>query len=68
MVRSSSGTENFAARTGLRPNTEYIIEHRSLMKDDAGVVDSDTVEKYYTDDTRTVTRGHVCRGQGCLVS
>jgi hypothetical protein len=48
--------ENFAARTGLRPNTEYIIEHRSLMKDDAGVVDANTVEKYYTGDTGTVTR------------
>ncbi|WP_248760918.1 DNA/RNA non-specific endonuclease [Pseudarthrobacter sp. SSS035] len=48
--------ENFADRAGLRPNTEYIIEHRSLMKDDAGVVDKNTVEKYYTDGTGTVTR------------
>lgn len=48
--------ENFAARTGLKPNTEYIIEHRSLMKDDAGGLDKNTVEKYYTDDAGTVTR------------
>lgn len=48
--------ENFAARTGLQPNTEYIIEHRSVMKDNAGKLDADTVEKYYTDDTGTVTR------------
>jgi hypothetical protein len=48
--------ENFADRGGLKPNTEYIIEHRSLMKDEAGVVDTNTVEKYYTDATGTVTR------------
>ena len=48
--------ENFAARTGLKANTEYIIEHRSLMKNDAGVVNRNTVEKYYTDDAGTVTR------------
>ncbi|WP_104176131.1 hypothetical protein [Arthrobacter sp. Y81] len=48
--------ENFADRGGLRPNTEYIVEHRSLMKDEAGVVDKNTVEKYYTDEPGTVTR------------
>lgn len=48
--------ENFAARTGLKPNTEYIIEHRSLMKNESSVVDRNTVEKYYTDKTGTVTR------------
>jgi hypothetical protein len=48
--------ENFAARSGLKPNTEYIIEHRSLMKNESSVVDRNTVEKYYTDETGTVTR------------
>ncbi|WP_306904011.1 hypothetical protein [Arthrobacter pascens] len=48
--------ENFAARVELKPNTEYIIEHRSLMKNESSVVDRNTVEKYYTDETGTVTR------------
>ncbi|AFR27833.1 hypothetical protein ARUE_c09100 [Arthrobacter sp. Rue61a] len=48
--------ENFAARTTLKPNTEYIIEHRSVMGDSTGALTENTVEKYYTDDTGTVTR------------
>jgi hypothetical protein len=48
--------ENFAARTTLKPNTEYIIEHRSVMRDSTGALTENTVEKYYTDDTGTVTR------------
>ena len=30
--------ENFAARTTLKPNTEYIIEHRSEMRDSTGAL------------------------------
>ena len=48
--------ENFAARTTLEPNTEYIIEHRSVMRDSTGALKENTIEKYYTDDTGTVTR------------
>jgi hypothetical protein len=48
--------ENFAARTTLKPNTEYIIEHRSVMRDSTGALKENTVEKYYTDATGTVTR------------
>ncbi|VXC06425.1 hypothetical protein ARTHRO9V_200173 [Arthrobacter sp. 9V] len=48
--------ENFAARTTLKPNTEYIIEHRSVMRDSTGGLKENTIEKYYTDDTGTVTR------------
>ncbi|WP_051483199.1 hypothetical protein [Arthrobacter sp. 31Y] len=48
--------ENFAARTTLKPNTEYIIEHRSVMRDSTGALKENTIEKYYTDDTGTVTR------------
>ncbi|WP_243753197.1 DNA/RNA non-specific endonuclease [Paenarthrobacter sp. MSM-2-10-13] len=48
--------ENFAARTTLKPNTEYIIEHRAVMRDSTGALKENTIEKYYTDDTGTVTR------------
>ncbi|MFC8039239.1 hypothetical protein ACFUOZ_07780 [Paenarthrobacter sp. NPDC057355] len=48
--------ENFAARTTLKPNTEYIIEHRGLMRDSTGALKANTIEKYYTDETGTVTR------------
>lgn len=48
--------ENFAARTNLKPNTEYIIENRRLMKDNTGEVNTPTIEKYYTDETGRVTR------------
>ncbi|MCM0618341.1 DNA/RNA non-specific endonuclease [Paenarthrobacter sp. TYUT067] len=48
--------ENFAARTTLKPNTEYIIEHRGVMRDSTGALKENTIEKYYTDDTGTVTR------------
>ncbi|WP_458778764.1 hypothetical protein [Arthrobacter sp. D3-16] len=51
-----SKKENFAARTGLQPNTEYIVEHRGKMKDDSGALVADTVEKYYTDAAGRVTR------------
>ncbi|MFJ4170034.1 hypothetical protein ACIPY3_11015 [Paenarthrobacter sp. NPDC089714] len=48
--------ENFAARTNLKPSTEYIIENRRLMKDNTGEVNTATIEKYYTDETGKVTR------------
>lgn len=48
--------ENFAARTTLALNTEYVVEHRRLMKSSTGEVDTPTIEKYYTDGTGTVTR------------
>ncbi|MFE4543017.1 hypothetical protein [Arthrobacter sp. NPDC056727] len=51
-----SRRDNFAARTGLKPNTEYIIEHRGKMKDETGLLQADSVEKYYTDATGAVTR------------
>jgi hypothetical protein len=51
-----SRKENFAARAGLKPNTEYIIEHRGKMKDETGLLKADSVEKFYTDATGTVTR------------
>ncbi|MFI2566243.1 hypothetical protein [Paenarthrobacter sp. NPDC018779] len=49
-----SRRENFAARTNLKPFTEYVIEHRSLMKDSQGIVTKPTLEKFYTDATGTV--------------
>ncbi|MFJ4168884.1 hypothetical protein ACIPY3_05190 [Paenarthrobacter sp. NPDC089714] len=49
-----SRRENFAARTNLKPFTEYVIEHRSLMKNSQGIVNKPTLEKFYTDATGTV--------------
>ena len=48
--------ENFAARNNLRPNTEYIIENRRVMKGTDGKVDVPSLEKYYTDENGRVTR------------
>ncbi|MFJ4028296.1 hypothetical protein ACIPWF_13055 [Paenarthrobacter sp. NPDC089989] len=48
--------ENFAARTNLKPNTEYIVENRRVMKGSDGNVDVPSLEKYYTDETGHVTR------------
>ncbi|MFE4196441.1 hypothetical protein ACFRJ9_11295 [Paenarthrobacter sp. NPDC056912] len=47
--------DNFAARTGLEPHTEYIIDHRTTMKDTTGGHTAITLEKFYTDQTGTVT-------------
>ncbi|MEV7132215.1 hypothetical protein AB0N24_04935 [Arthrobacter sp. NPDC093128] len=47
--------DNFAARTGLEPNTEYVVEHRSRMNHVTGKA-VDSVEKYYTDATGRVVR------------
>ena len=53
-----SRRDNFAAKTGLQPNTEYIVEHRTKMKDATGALTRTTpMEKYYTDETGTVTIG-----------
>ncbi|MFE4197622.1 DNA/RNA non-specific endonuclease [Paenarthrobacter sp. NPDC056912] len=51
-----SRKDNFAARTGLHPNTEYIIDHRTKMKDGAGGHTANTMEKFYTDATGRVER------------
>jgi hypothetical protein len=47
--------DNFAARTGLEPNTEYVVEHRSRMNQVTGKA-ADSVETYYTDATGRVVR------------
>lgn len=47
--------DNFAARTGLEPNSEYVVEHRSRMNQVTGNA-VDSVEKYYTDATGRVVR------------
>ncbi|MFF2843390.1 DNA/RNA non-specific endonuclease [Paenarthrobacter sp. NPDC057981] len=51
-----SRADNFAAKTGLQPHTEYIVEHRTKMRDDAGGLTADTLERFYTDATGRVER------------
>jgi hypothetical protein len=50
-----SPKDNFAARTGLKPDTEYVVEHRSRMNQVTGKT-VDSVEKFYTDATGRVVR------------
>ncbi|MFJ5955360.1 hypothetical protein ACIQC5_05305 [Paenarthrobacter sp. NPDC092416] len=50
-----SRRDNFAAKTGLQPNTEYIIDHRTKMKDSSGGHTANTLEGFYTDETGKVT-------------
>jgi hypothetical protein len=50
-----SKKDNFADRTGLKPNTEYVVEHRTKMNQVTGKA-VDSVEKYYTDATGKVVR------------
>ncbi|WP_256871769.1 DNA/RNA non-specific endonuclease [Paenarthrobacter nitroguajacolicus] len=50
-----SRRDNFAAKTGLEPNTEYIVDHRTKMKDADGGHDANTLEKFYTDENGNVT-------------
>ncbi|MFW0775215.1 hypothetical protein ACLRGI_18845 [Paenarthrobacter nitroguajacolicus] len=50
-----SRRDNFAAKTGLQPNTEYIVDHRTKMKDADGGHNANTLEKFYTDENGTVT-------------
>lgn len=48
--------DNFAARTSLHPHSEYIIDHRTKMRDDTGKHTADTLEKFFTDGTGRVDR------------
>jgi hypothetical protein len=50
-----SPKDNFAARAGLKPDTEYVVEHRSRMNQVTGKT-VDSVEKFYTDATGRVVR------------
>ncbi|WP_248760916.1 hypothetical protein [Pseudarthrobacter sp. SSS035] len=50
-----SPKDNFAARTGLKPDTEYVVEHWSRMNQVTGKA-VDSVETYYTDATGKVVR------------
>ncbi|MDO6142528.1 hypothetical protein [Paenarthrobacter aurescens] len=45
-----SRRDNFAAKTGLQPNAEYIVDHRTKMRDVTGSHDANTLEKFYTDE------------------
>lgn len=47
--------DNFAARLGLKPNTEYVVEHRTKMNQVTGD-EVNSIEKYYTDATGRVVR------------
>ncbi|MFK0002393.1 DNA/RNA non-specific endonuclease [Paenarthrobacter sp. NPDC090520] len=51
-----SRKDNFAARTSLHPNSEYIIDHRTKTTDDGGKHTVDTLEKFFTDGTGRVDR------------
>lgn len=57
-----SRRDNFAARTGLQPNTEYIVDHRTTMKDAVGGHEATTLEKFYTDENGTVTIANTYAG------
>jgi|GEM_PF-2826035 len=49
-----SRRDNFAAKTGLQPNAEYIVDHRTKMRDATGSHDANTLEKFYTDENGKV--------------
>ncbi len=57
-----SRRDNFAAKTGLQPNTEYIVDHRTKMKDAGGGHNANTLEKFYTDENGTVTIANTYAG------
>ncbi|XAS68082.1 hypothetical protein V3C33_01745 [Micrococcaceae bacterium Sec5.7] len=50
-----SKRDHFADRGGLKPNTEYVIEHRTKMHQVTGSA-VDSIEKYYTDAAGKVVR------------
>ena len=51
-----SRKDNFAAKTGLEPNTLYIVDNRTKMPDSTGGLTADSLERFYTDATGRVER------------
>ncbi len=51
-----SRKDNFAAKTGLEPNTLYIVDNRTKMPDSSGGLTDDSLERFYTDATGRVER------------
>ncbi|MDO6148610.1 DNA/RNA non-specific endonuclease, partial [Paenarthrobacter aurescens] len=51
-----SRKDNFAAKTGLEPNTLYIVDNRTKMPDNTGGLTADSLERFYTDATGRVER------------